>query len=287
MPAPVIAAVAVGAIAGSMKSKSSTSSSSSSESQTRLEAAPEGASEKSAREMAYNQLGALEGELATIGSSDAQRRFASLVDELSKDPSPERIAAAEKFSNDIFAPSQTALQQNLDDQRKNAAQVAANQGRSLSDPILAAKLAQTQIRQQQGLEAERRAFAASEAINAPQRQAQNVSAGLSQLSAQAIQNRQAVFGLGSEFAQQERQYRLATGTQFSSSNSQSQSNSSSGGGLKGALEGGVAGAGAGYGIANQMKTFNAPQQFAAPVQAGGYSGGYSGGMAPRRTAGGP
>lgn len=267
MPAAAVigGAAILGAVAGSQADESSSTSSSNSVSYLKLPDAYD-PKEGLARETIYKQLTSLEEELNKISSSDVQRRFSSLVDEISKDPSPERIAAAEQFSNAIFAPSETALNQNLEDQRVKAANLAARQGRSLSDPILAAKLAQVQIREQANIDAQKRSLAAQEAINAPLRQAQAAATGLNQLSQQAIQNRSALFNMGNSFVQSERRFRIQQAKQIGQN--QTQSSGTSGGGFKGAVGGGLSGLGAGFRIANAAG-FNQQTQF-SPYGGGGY-----------------
>lgn len=234
-------AALLGGVAGSQKDKAKSSSQSSNVSQ--VFADPASADEKQAREIALNSLTSLEERLKALESSPILSNLDRLMAELGQMPNQNRIDQANQFATQMFAPQQEALNQAFEQQSITAAQRAAQLGRSSADPILAAKLAQEQIRMQRSFDAEKGAFAASEAVNAPARLFQNQLGALSGLSGQAIQNRQAVYSLGSDFANNLQQYRLATATRTGqSSGTQSME---SGGGFKGAITGMLGGAGAG------------------------------------------
>jgi hypothetical protein len=229
----------VGAIAGGQKDKVSQETKSAQESWLEVSAA--GADEKSARATSLESLNSLDSRLKSIESSPLLARLDTLLMEMGSGPTAERLASATKFANDAFAPQQNELNQAFEDQTTSYAQRAAQMGRSSADPILAAKLAQEQVRQQARLSSEKTAFAANESINAPAREFGNLMTGYSGLSNQAAQNRAAVFSLGSEFANNQQQYRLATAKQYG--NGVEASNKYSGGGFKGAVAGFNAGAG--------------------------------------------
>lgn len=258
MPAPVAipAGMAIlGGIAGSIPQRSSQVSNT----ESQLVAAPEGAQERQAREMAFGAVTSLDQRLKALESSPILANLDKLLAEMGQAPSAERLASSQKLAADVFAPQQTALEQSLEEQRQRYASQAALMGRSSSDPILAARLAQEQIRQQARLSSEQGAFAAQEAINAPSRMFANQVGGLQSLQQQAIQNRQAVFGLGSEFANTQMQYRLATGSQRGVNIGSQQS----GGGFSGALAGALGGASSGLSIASSLGAF-APTQVSRP-----------------------
>lgn len=184
--------------------------------------------------------------------------------------SQEDIEAAQGFASDIFAPRQVAFQQQLEDARTQSARQRALAGRSGADPILAAKLAQQAGRQQDLLQAEQGSFAAQFAQTLPGLRNQNLLQGL-QLQSQAtgvregiannsLQNRLRVLELGSQLQAGERNFRLQTGEQYSTTR---QSNRS-GGGLSGAITGGIAGAGAGLQMGSTlmgMPGFSTAQSF--------------------------
>lgn len=239
-------AALIGGIAGGKKDKSTATSTSSNVSE--VITAPESDEEKRARALQLESMNSLDARLKSIEASPVLNNLDRLLAELGSAPSQERMAQAQRFTQDVFAPQKEALSQAFDEQNVNFARRAAQQGRSSADPILAAKLAQEQIRQQNMMAAEQRAFAAQEAINAPARQFQNQLGALGGLSQQAIQNRQAVFSLGSDFANSLQNYRVATATRTgTSSGTQTQE---SGGGFKGVLTGALGGAAAGVGMAN-------------------------------------
>lgn len=215
-----------------------------------VQVTPASKEETEARQRAFDAFKSLDARIQSIERSGALSNLDKLLQELGQGPSEERIQQAGQLGEQLFAPQQTQLNQALEFQRERFANTAAQMGRSSSDPILAAKLAQEQVRQQQQLNAEKGAFVAGEAINAPSRLFQNQLTGLAGLSAQAIQNRQAVFSLGSDFTNMERNFRLNTATRTGRTDSfQSQE---SGGGFKGFAEGFLGGASAG------VKMFGAP-----------------------------
>lgn len=226
--------------------------------------------EKEGNRAALESLTNLEKQLADIQNMPVQARFQSLLQELGSSPSEARIQEAQQFASQIFQPQQVALQQSLEDQQRQFAGRAAQLGRSTADPILAARLAQEQVRQQQALSAQQGAFAAQESINAPQRQFQNLATGISSLNQQAIQNQSAIFSLGSTLAERLqglRQFQaniVETGT--------SQGSGRSGGGFGGALGGVLAGAGAGVKIGQNAGLFSSDNSLkvGSPIATGGF-----------------
>lgn len=246
-----IAGALLGGAAGSQKDKASSQTNSANESWLQVSDATK--EEKQSRDLAFRNLNDLDARLKSLESSPLLSRLDQLLKEMGGPPTAERLAEANKFAGDVFAPQQTELNQAFEDQSVSFAQKAARMGRSSADPILAAKLAQEQVRQQARLTSERGAFAANEAINAPARQFQNSLSGLSGLSSQAIQNRQAVYSLGSDFANTLQQYRLATAKQFG--NAVSATNQYSGGGFKGAITGLMGGGAAGIKMAQGAGMF--------------------------------
>lgn len=251
---PIVAGTAIaGAIAGSKKDKSTTSQSSSSTSEVLAEAA--GQQETDARNLAFKQIGDLDTRLRSLESSGVLQNLDRLMQELGQAPSAERIRQAQAFTQDVFAPAEESIQQAFQDQETAFARRAAQMGRSSADPILAAKLAQQQVRERSLLESQKTAFRAQESVNAPLRQFQNQLAGLGGLSQQAAANRQAVFSLGSDFANTMMNYRLATATR--TNQTAGTSTTESGGGLKGAITGAMGGAAAGLNIASGAGLFSA------------------------------
>lgn len=248
----VVAGAVLGGVVGGKKDKSTTSQSSSSTSEVIVDAA--GKEETDARNLAFRQIGDLDARLKSLESSSVLQNLDRLMQELGQAPSAERIRQAQAFTQDVFAPAEESIQQAFQDQETAFARRAAQMGRSSADPILAAKLAQQQVRERSLLESQKTAFRAQESVNAPLRQFQNQLAGLGGLSQQAAANRQAVFSLGSDFANTMMNYRLATATR--TNQSAGTSTSESGGGLKGALTGAFGGAAAGAGIGQAMGLFN-------------------------------
>lgn len=240
---PVTIGLIGGAVTGGMggAEKDKVSQSSTKGETSWLELAGESEEEKKARGIAFDSVTSLNDRIKQLESSPVLANLEKLLSELGQDPSAERISAANKFADSVFSPQQEALNQSFEQQAQDFSARAAQMGRSSSDPIMAARLAQEQIRQQRQLSAERGSFAAQEAINAPSRQFQNQLSGISGLAQNAIQNRQAVFSLGSEFANTQMNFRLATAKRFG--NTTGWSDQVSGGGFKGLMTG-LAGGGA-------------------------------------------
>jgi hypothetical protein len=251
MPAAAIGAGILGiagGIAGAQKDVSSYSGAQGNVSTVQADAPS--ADEQQARQISLDALTSLNNQLNSLNSSPVLQNLNQLMQEMGQAPTQERIGQANQEASALFAPQQTMLNQAFTDQRRNMAQTAAAMGRSSSDPILAAKLAQEQVRQQQSLNSQQGAFAQQEAINMPGRQFQNQIGALSGLQNQAIQNRQAIYGLGSDFANTQMQYRLATATR--TGRTDSYGSQESGGGFKGFMTGLMGGMGSGARMGNAM-----------------------------------
>jgi hypothetical protein len=231
--AAVAGAAVLGGVAGAQKDKVTQSGSTAMEQRVIVD--PAGEDEKKARQLSLDALTSLDARLKSLESSPVLSNLDKLMQEMGGAPTAERINQANSLADSVYAPQQTALNQSFQDQTQAFANRAAQMGRSSSDPILAAKLAQEQVRQQAMLSAQKGSFATQEAINGPARQFQNQLGALGGLSQQAIQNRQAVFSLGSDFANTQMQYRLATATR--TGNSVSNNEQLSGGGFKGFVTG--------------------------------------------------
>lgn len=181
--------------------------------------------ERQALEVQQSQLGDLRG-LVGLGPGrqdvkaglEAQNNLAAFLSQLQQTgglPGQEDITAAQTYAGQIFAPQRVAMQQAFQEQGQQQAQLAARLGRRVNDPILQAKLAQSQTQQSAMLEAQQGAFAAEQARNLPLQRLQFASQ-LAQLrgglATQALQNRLTLAGLGSQFAQQQQQFRVNTAT---------------------------------------------------------------------------
>lgn len=183
-----------------------------------------------------------QGGLGTVKESKkANREFAGQLRQLSRTgglPTQEDITMAQGFAEQVFRPEQLQLEQGFVEQGQRTSQLAARLGRPVNDPILQAKLAQSQINQQAVLAARQGAFAADIAQQQPERKLGffRERAGFQQgLASQAIANRQALFSMGNQITASEREFRLR----------QAGEQKTEGGGLLGALAGGLGGASAG------------------------------------------
>lgn len=183
----------------------------------------EGDLAQSARESQGAQFGELEQLLTRGGMSQAegdldqarmaQLDLAQMLRGAQAGPSEQDTIRAQKFAQDIFAPQQEALSQTFRDQETETARLAARLGRTVDDPILRARLAQSQADQTRMLGAQQGAFTAQTAQGF-QNQALQLQNQLAQvrggLASQALQNRQALMGMGQSLLTQERNFRLAT-----------------------------------------------------------------------------
>ena len=195
-----------------------------------------------------NFVGAGAGQNEVAGGLAASNNLASMLEQYAKGgflPGEQDFATANKFASQAFQPQQIALQQNFQSQQQRAAQLAAQLGRPVNDPIIQAKLSQEYMQGQERLGAAQGAYASEFALQLPQQRlgyTSQLADVKNSLASQAMANRQALLALGSQVQGQERQFRLQTGTQWQES----------GGGLKGAITGGIAGLGAGLGAQGMM-----------------------------------
>lgn len=193
-------------------------------------------------------------------------------------PTQQDTLSGQQYAQQAFQPQQLAIQQQFEEEKQRASQLAAQLGRPVNDPIIQAKLSQERMRSQERLGASQSAFASDFAMSQPQQrlgytaQLANFQSGL---ASQAMANRQALIGLGSNLQGQDMQFRMGTaGT-----------TQTSGGGTKGAIMGGLAGLGAGlsaYGQLSGMGNTNTTQgggfdssglnySLQQPMSGGGYS----------------
>jgi hypothetical protein len=205
----------------------------------------------------------------------SQRDLAAMLQQYAQSgglPGEQDINTSNNIAGKLFQAQRLGLQQNFDDQSVEASRASALMGRTSSDPILRAKLAQEQTRQAGMLDAQQGAFSQQFALNLPGQRmgyAQQRAGLLGGLATQAMANRQALAGLGEALQTNERNFRLATASRYGNQNTQS------GGGWAGGLTGALAGAGAGLGIVGMMGGFGKPAQQAAlnGFAGGGWGGG--------------
>ena len=181
--------------------------------------------------------------------TQSQRDLAQMFSDYSKnggsDPTAADISGSNSLADKLFGAQQTQLQQSFSDQSVEANRRAAISGRSLNDPMLAAKLAIEQTRQQNVFNQQKGGWATQYAMNQPLQRlgfAQDRTNVLSGLATQAMANRQALFSMGNQLHQKELNWRLGTAGETTSS----------GGGLGGMISGGFSGIGAGMQAANSF-----------------------------------
>lgn len=132
----------------------------------------EGEMEKQGRQSAEQGLAgyrsAMQNEVAQ--GSGAQLDLANMLKRYSETgavPSMEDITRSQTYAKSQFAPQETAMRQAFESQLTQANRAAAVSGRGVNDPILRAKLAQEQTRQQATLQAQQGAFASQFAQQQP------------------------------------------------------------------------------------------------------------------------
>ncbi len=261
MPWVALAVGAAGALAGSMGSRGSSSGSSNESSGVNLRdfgALNQGQS--GLENQAYNQqvssfadlsklVGNGPGGQEVTANNQFQFQYGNqlqgLLNKAANPNQQENFATAQQY----FAPQQTALNQQFQQQGIESNRLAARLGRAGNDPVLNNKLAQEKTRQQTMLNSEIGAFGQQlPAFQANQimgigNQLSNLRQGL---ATQAMNNRQTLLSMGNQLASSERNYRLQTADRFGSNSSTG--STQSGGGLGGAITGGIAGFGAGMGM---------------------------------------
>lgn len=202
------------------------------------------------------------GQQDVSSSLDASRGLAAMLEQYSQTgglPGSADISTSNNIANSLFQARQLGLNQAFSDQNTAAQRQAALMGRDGNDPILRAKLAQEQTRQQGMLGAEQGAWAQQFALQLPGQRlgyAQNRASLLGGLATQAMANRQALAAMGEGIQTNERNFRLQTARRYGTQATES------GGGLQGAITGALGGAGALAGIAGG---------FGGGGQAGGFN----------------
>lgn len=219
---------------------------------------PESGLEREARELGRGQVRAL-GELVEFGpgvgdvnlGAISQRDFARALEQAATTgglPTEAQLGQARGFAEQQFAPQQVALEQALEDQRRQAARLAGARGITQDDPILQAKLAQQRVRGTQRIAAEQSAFASQfgQDLARRQLQLQEAATGVrSGLASQALQNRLTLAKLGSSI--------FTGGLTARAKATQAETPSNrAGGGLGGFLTGGLASIGAGAGAGSTL-----------------------------------
>lgn len=233
-----IAGAVLGGIAGSQGDRKSSTS--------RMQLDPASELETRGGDVALSQLNDLEkllgagpGQRDVQQSTQSQRSLAEMLTNFSQGgflPSQQDIGGAQQLAQQLFAGQQEGLNQAFNQQRIQSSRNAARMGRSAIDPVLQNMLAQGQTQQQGQLNANIGSFAAQRAQELPQQRlayAQQLAQVNQGLASQAMANRQALLGMGSQLQSQGQQFRLGTASRTVEEQS--------GGGLQGALTGALGG----------------------------------------------
>jgi hypothetical protein len=256
----------LGGIAGAQGNRSNQTS--------RVELAPESELERQGGATSLAQLTELErllgygpGQQDVQAGVQSQRGLADLLAQFSQGgflPGQQDIQGSQQLAQQLFAGQQEGLNQAFEQQRRQASRNAARMGRGAIDPVLTNMLAQGQTQQQSQLNANIGSFAAQRAQELPLQRLQfaqqlaQVNAGL---ATQAMQNRQAILGLGSQLRGQEQNFRLGTATRTTEQ--------SGGGGFGGFLAGALGGASAGL---QAFQGFSGNEQKSTPDVSGAKQG---------------
>jgi len=251
----------LGAVAGSQKDKTDQTSS--------VNVAPASQQELAATAGIGRDYAGMQG-LVNMGPGQqdvanaigSQRGLADMLSQYAKGgflPSEADVSTANKFAATQFDPQRIALQQQFQGQQQRAAQLASQLGRPVNDPIIQARLSQEHSQSQERLMGSQGAFASQMAQQMPMQRlgfTSQLADVQSNLASQAMANRQALLGLGSQIQGAERNWRLGTASRTNSQES--------GGGFKGALTGALGGAAGFMGLSNmasQGNMMNAQQGF--------------------------
>lgn len=190
-----------------------------------------------------NLINAGPGESDVTAGTASSRDLAELLKQYQAGgylPNQGDIDSSNKLASGLFNAQRTALNQSFVDQNQQYAQQAAIQGRNPLDAVFRNKQAFQQENMLNLLQGQQSDFANQYALNQPMQRlgfAQQRAGVLGGLASQAMANRQALLGIGSNLLGNERNYQVAT--------SNKNYNQSQGGGLGGAIDGGLAGLGAG------------------------------------------
>lgn len=155
------------------------------------------------------------GEQDVQAGLQSQRDFASMLEEYQRTgglPSAADQASARDFARTQFDVERTRLGFAMEDERQQAARLAARLNRAPTDPIIQAKLAAQRMRGEQDIGAREAAFGSEFGLNLAQQRlgyAQSAAQMRSGLASQAMQNRLALLGLGQQLQGAERQYQLS------------------------------------------------------------------------------
>lgn len=192
------------------------------------------------------------GDKDVTAGLESQRSLAAMLEQYSKGgyaPTSQDVDLA----GQMLAPQQLALQQNLKQIQEQAARQQALSGRGPTDFVFQNRLNRNQLDLTQQLAAQQSQLAAQQPFQRLDF-AQNLAQIRSGLASQAMQNRQAIMGLGSQIQAAERNFRLGTASRTGTQTTES------GGGLKGAISGALGGAGAAFGLMNSFGKMSGPSQ---------------------------
>lgn len=184
------------------------------------------------------------GDTDVTAGLESQRSLAAMLEQFSKGGYAP-TSQDQDLAKQMLAPQQVALDQNLRDIREQSARQQALAGRGPTDFVFNNRLNRNQLDLTQQLSAQQSALAAQQPFQRLDF-AGRLADIRSGLASQAMQNRQAIMGLGSQIQAAERNFRLGTASRSGTQETES------GGGLKGALTGAIGGAGAAFGVMNQF-----------------------------------
>jgi hypothetical protein len=210
------------------------------------------------------------GDADVAAGVKSQREFADLLEKYQAGgflPGQADIDQSRGLVEQLFAGQKTALDQQLEQQRRMSQRNAALSGRGINDPVFQNQLAQTQLNQQQLLQSQMTSASAEQAQNLPMQRLQFAEAATNArlgLGNQAMQNRQLLLQLGNTLREQERSFRLNAANKNQVQTQVQQNNP----GALGVISG-IAGAGgalmSGFGSMRQAGFFGGGGGSAAPA----------------------
>jgi hypothetical protein len=209
-----------------------------------------------------NLVGAGPGQQDMTNSVNASRNYAGNLLSASQNGGF-NMAMGQNLANQQFAGQRTAMEQSFQDQMAQANRAAAMSGRGTNDPILRARLAQSQTQQQAQLMSNQSSAAVGLGLQFTQNslglQGQQVGV-LGGLANQAMTNQSNLFNMSSSAEQ----------LQFGQEMTKLGYENSRGGGMQGMMQGAMQGASAGSGMGGMM---GGGSSSSAPSGGGGMQGG--------------
>jgi hypothetical protein len=160
-------------------------------------------------------------------SRNSSQALATMLQQYSQNggrPMQSDLSEANSYAQQVMQPQMVAAQEQYRQQGQGALALADQLGRPGSDPILQNKMSQYQGHSTAMMQAQQGAIGAQYAQQLPGQRIgymQDANAIKGQLAMQAMSNRQALLGLGSQLQNQEREWRKTTANKWSTQTGES------------------------------------------------------------------